>query len=43
MAAWGHVPTFATPLHDFWNAAINRHSGPNVGNAAVNVPKTSSR
>jgi hypothetical protein len=34
----GHVPTFATPLNRVWNAAVNGHSRPNVGNAAVYVP-----
>jgi hypothetical protein len=36
MTGLGHVPTFATPLRYVWNAAVNRHSRPNVGNAAVN-------
>ena len=38
MSELGHVPTFATPLHDVWNAAMNRHSGLNVGNGTVSGP-----
>ncbi len=30
----GHEPSFSAPLHSVWNAAMNRHSGPSVGNAA---------
>jgi hypothetical protein len=34
----GHEPSFSMSLHNVWNAAMNRHSGPEVGNAAVSVP-----
>ncbi len=32
------MPTFTTPLHSVWNAPLNRHSAPSVGNAAVGRP-----
>ena len=37
-AALGHQPSFSTPLHNVWNAAMNRHSGPEVGNGTVSGP-----
>ncbi len=40
MSAWGHVPTFATPLCHVWKAAITRHSAPKVGYAPVSGPRT---
>jgi len=38
MTASGHVPTFSTTGNNVWNVLVNRHSGLNVGNAAVNGP-----
>jgi hypothetical protein len=38
MSHLGHEPTFSTPPHNVWNAAMNRHSGLNVGNGTVSGP-----
>ena len=38
MSELGHEPTFTTPLRSVWNAPLNRHSAPSVGNAAVGRP-----
>ncbi len=34
-SAWGHERAFAAARDRVWSAAINRHSSPSVGNAAV--------
>ena len=36
--ALGQTTTFGTAWFRVWNATVNRHSGRNVGNAAVSVP-----
>ena len=46
LAGWGeahHEPTFAACQRSVWNATMNRHSAPNVGNAPVSRPKPVSR
>lgn len=35
MSVLGQSRTFRTPLRYVWNAAMNRHSGPNIGNAPI--------
>jgi hypothetical protein len=39
----GQTTTFGAPFGHVWNAPMNRHSGPNVGNALVSGPETLSR
>ncbi len=45
MSLSGHVPTFASPLRNVWNAAMTGHSGANVVHAVHvgNVPEAEVR
>ena len=42
-SALGQTATFGSAWRCVWNASVNRHSGSNVGNAAVNGPSSSGR
>ena len=39
MSELGQTATFSTAWSCVWNALVNRHSGPNVGYAAVTGPR----
>ncbi len=39
MPEMGQTATFDTAWNCVWNAAVNRHSGRNVGYAAVTGPR----
>ncbi len=43
MSELGHLCAFSAPLNRVWNAAMNRHSPLNVGNAAVGRPSHGGR
>ena len=43
MSESGHEPTFSTAWRSVWNAAISRHSAPNVGNVSNNLPPMNGR